>query len=338
MTTYIAIFFCLLVISYSSFGDNHQSTLTVQVLHFIKSPDWGIAINGDIPCSCCTTCKWFSSYNIDELKEKSKNDIRLSEDSHYLIKVAVYNIHSWKEMGNHTGYPYGPSKQLITNLTLVESEESFSRFPKLFQTSFKFYDGYSTSHPNADVPRYYEEAILNQSQFIPRIPYSKAVKAAVYVTSTCHRRGTALRDRLVNALGKYIRVDSIGSCLKSPKYNDTVAINESIGDRLLAKRVAISKYLFYLAFENTIEPGYVAEKVLYQSIWEQKTPFASKFCGELYPTKQHSVYFVIILILKALKKCLKETEIAQLYIFMRDLILSFSMLLLLYKDLDTIVS
>jgi len=66
------------------------------------------------------------------------------------------------------------------------------------------------------------------------------------------------RVRLVRSLEKYYRVDRLGKCHRDKWRNDTVFINESAP---LPKIKALSHYLFHLAFENTVEKGYVTEKV-----------------------------------------------------------------------------
>ena len=63
-----------------------------------------------------------------------------------------------------------------------------------------------------------------------------------------------------------MRVDSLGKCLHSKatspeKKPVSLGVGRTAKESLEMKREAISQYMFYLAFENTYERGYVTEKV-----------------------------------------------------------------------------
>ena len=192
-------------------------------------------------------------------------DVLLNEHrklSPVTITVSLYHIHYYFGMLNRSYHIY-PDKRLNTTLTMAESEEAEKRFVFIFR-NFAHFDGYSTTNPKATVPRYYSTA-FNTSEFLPRRPFESLIKGAAFVASNCQRKGTSDRDRLTKFMWdvyKY-RVDSLGKCHKTKHvYPDTVYINDSISHiTAIPKRLAISHYLFYLAFENIFEPGYVTEKV-----------------------------------------------------------------------------
>ena len=147
---------------------------------------------------------------------------------------------------------------MTTDLTMAESEESTKRFRKLF-SSFSSFDGNSTTSPHSSVQRSYVTS-LNITAFLPLKPYAKLIKGGAFVASTCHRgKDTTNREDIVAQIDKHFRVDSLGKCKKTLSRNDTVALKhgKTALESLLLKQSAISNYLFYLAFENTIEPGYV---------------------------------------------------------------------------------
>lgn len=200
--------------------------------------------------------------------EKSKKEI-------YPLTVGLYNIHTWKALSPR---PYKPNScRLPTHLSMAESEESFGRFGHLFRTSFVYYDGNSTINPSSSVPRSYVSSI-NITSFLPLKQHHDLIPAAAYVASTCHQRAdkrSMSRDDIVALMRSLnIRVDGLGRCSRTtepqigltnhPKANDP-SIKLSHGKNALEslemKQKAISNYMFYLAFENTIEAGYVSEKV-----------------------------------------------------------------------------
>jgi hypothetical protein len=177
------------------------------------------------------------------------------------ITVSLYNIHYLWEKMRDTKPSYC---ELNTDLMMAESEETKVRYAQLFDASFKNFDGFSTTHTSSSVPRVYIEAVLNDSHFLPINNFSSLVKAASYVASDCHRRDTANanRDSVVHQIRMNgFRVDGLGRCMHSigpegiglPKTRDTRY-------NLRLKRETIGKFLFNMAFENSLEPGYVTEK------------------------------------------------------------------------------
>ena len=60
-----------------------------------------------------------------------------------------------------------------------------------------------------------------------------------------------------------MRVDSLGKCLHSRTGPEgvTLGVGGTAQESLQLKREAIAHYMFYFAFENTYERGYVTEKV-----------------------------------------------------------------------------
>ena len=140
----------------------------------------------------------------------------------------------------------------------------------LFSTNdyLSYNAGFSTTHPAANVQRVYKEALLNTSNFVKElVPFERLIAGASYTSTHCilPNAMNSNRDLVVLDLRKKgIRVDGLSNCLRSSVGPEKVSMPPLTQDdevNLAVKRGVISKYMFHLAFENTIETGYVTEKV-----------------------------------------------------------------------------
>jgi len=255
-----------------------KSNNIVEVYHLIDNSLWGevdgSAIQGTYHCQKHQLqCEFYSSDSkknfIETLQYKYKKYSRkynnTNTNTNNVVTVSLYNIHTW---GLLSTYPHGPDYcKLPTDISVVESEESFTRFKKLFGDSFPHYDGNSTTHPSS-IQRFYFDSSLSNVTFLTLKPFHNLIKGAVYVASTCHRNK---RDELFNEIGKGFRIDSLGKCRHGSNYQrinssidrkpEKLLVGTSTLDNIRHKQNALNNYLFYLAFENTIEPGYVTEKI-----------------------------------------------------------------------------
>jgi len=248
----------------------------VKVYHFIVN-HWGVSTDGVQECGPEINCEWSYADHISKLKQyyaaqqpsfetpslsMSWND-SVSRATNGTITVSVYNIHSWWEKKRE----HRPALcDLHTNLTLAESEESRVRYNHLFEPSFKHFDGYSSTSPLSSIQRIYNEVRINSSDFIDDYyNFSTLIKGASYVASDCHKRdaANANRDSVVGDIRRSgYRVDGLGRCMRSQTGPEGVSLPKTGDTRynLILKRKAIARYMFNLAFENSIEAGYVTEK------------------------------------------------------------------------------
>jgi hypothetical protein len=233
---------------------------SVKVFHFLLD-HWGNSVNGDQFCSKDLYCEWLHSDHIKNLRE-NLIETDLNRNGHEMITLSLYNVHSWWERTRDTK----PAVcELKTNFTMAESEESKVRYSTLFEQSFKHYDAYSTTHTSSTVPRVYAEAFLNESFLLPMKNFSSLIKGASYVASDCHKRDSANanRDSFVHLIRlNDFRVDGLGRCMHTPTGPEGITLYKTrdTNYNILIKRNAISNYLFNLAFENSLEHGYVTEK------------------------------------------------------------------------------
>jgi hypothetical protein len=143
-----------------------------------------------------------------------------------------------------------------------------TNYKHVFQPAFKNFDGFSTTgpYPTSSVQRVYKEAYLsNSSWFLPLAPFNDLIKAGTFVSSHCLRadKPNSKRDSIVRAIrtGGF-RIDGLGNCLRTNEKDGVkLEVTPDTDTNLILKRKAIGKYLFNMAFENVIEPGYVTEKV-----------------------------------------------------------------------------
>lgn len=197
-----------------------------------------------------------------EVKPSGDSEFGEDEVINGTYTISVYNIHSlWERKKEH----HPAICELRTNVTMVESEESKVRYGHLFGPSFKNFDGYSTTSPMSHLQRVYSEVFLNETEMLPNKPFAKLVKGASYVASDCHKRDSANANRDNVALSireSPFRVDGLGRCLRTPVGPEGLELPKTRDTRynLILKREVISNYMFNLAFENSLEPGYVTEK------------------------------------------------------------------------------
>jgi hypothetical protein len=281
----------------------------VFIFHMINNKEWGeldgSALQGNFTCSFSSvvnncemissdTDKDFFNYLVGKYRER-----KAAFDHHYLgrekdyITMSLYHIHTWNKLHR---LPYGPNlTALSTDLTMAESEESSSRFSYLFNKAFPHYDGYSTTHPNSSVPRTYFSR-WNLSTFVEPKPFDKLIKGAAVVISTCHRGdGNNKRLSIVKEMMKYMRIDSLGKCLHTKNIPEGIALTygKTYKETYQLKQLALNNYMFYLAFENNNEPGYVTEKV-FDGLIAGTLPVylgATEDCLKLIPS-DNSVIFV----------------------------------------------
>ena len=120
-------------------------------------------------------------------------------------------------------------------------------------------------HPTSHVQRVYAEAFLNESSLLPTRNFTSLIKGGAYIASDCHRHDNANANRdgvIHNIRVAGFRVDGLGRCMRSSDNPEGISLPRGGDTRynLEIKRKVISHYMFYFAFENSVEPGYVTEK------------------------------------------------------------------------------
>jgi hypothetical protein len=202
MNWLVYIFFA---VHYSCMVESHPKH-DVYVFHLIDNALWGnvdgSAIEGNFECQSSIPiplrkCVFISStfpdagsrHNsktrdlLDILQRKLRNYSKQISNN-VSITVSLYNIHTW---GTISKWPHAPDqKQLPSQFTIAESEESTSRFHKLFSASFPHFDASSTTSPFSTIQRTYFSG-LNASEFLEPIPFHQLIKGAAFVASECHR-------------------------------------------------------------------------------------------------------------------------------------------------------
>lgn len=232
---------------------------SVKVFHYIIS-HWGDSHEGPVPCGSIY-CEWTVA---DQVKRLGENLASFTPKTLYgnpTISVGVYNIHSvWEKFRDAKPFDC----DLRSNLSFAESEESFVRYHQLLQAGIDNFDGFSSTSPKSAVQRIYKDAIFQKHELLPRNNFSSLVKGGSYIASDCHRRDSAnaRRDDVVGEMRNLgLRIDGLGRCMHS-EGPEGIALPRSRDTRynLDLKRSVVGKFMFYMAFENSIEAGYVTEK------------------------------------------------------------------------------
>ena len=259
---------------FAKHGDHHwvhhhngtklfKKNIRVKVFHYILA-HWGDSYSGDYSCDRHVKCDWIVSDQLYHLKN-AMNSMVEQHSSHSVpfLTVGLYNIHTlWEKYRDLKPQ----TCQLMPNLTMFETEESEVRFSWYFDNARQYFDGFSSTHPSSSVQRVYNAAFLNETEFLPLKNFTSLVKAGAYIASDCHRHdgANANRDNVVRGIrDNGFRVDGLGRCLRTdviPEGINLQKFRQNTRYNLYLKREVINNYAFTMAFENSIEDGYVTEK------------------------------------------------------------------------------
>lgn len=236
-------------------------------------PQWGSSIQGLQNChsiSSTLQCTWKSSNHTSQLHSLIAQDSSTYRDNHHFVSVSLYNMNSWIE----ESHSFEPSCEISPiHYTFIESAETIAMNKRLMRSLHHlhfnesimktFYDGYSLVNPHSSV-QYFETAVYLkdfQSLKYDKI-YRNMIKGSSFVASNCYM-SSSNRIRVILQMRQLdFLIDGLGACLtsESSKY-ELLYKKDDFEYNRLHKIEIISNYLFNMAFENTIEDGYVSEKV-----------------------------------------------------------------------------
>lgn len=207
-------FLLLASTEHSTNASDHRYERYAKIFHYILG-HWGNSIAGIHPCGNIH-CEWVVSDNMKHLRDNYLYLTDRENERNNLVSLSLYNIHSLWEKKRETKPPIC---ELPTNLTMYETEESAVRYYYLFDPAKSFFDGYSSTSPQANVQRIYNEAFLNRTEFLPLRNFSSLIKGGSYVASDCHSRDSANanRDTYIKLLrNEGFRIDGLGRCMHTP--------------------------------------------------------------------------------------------------------------------------
>ena len=156
----------------------------------------------------------------------------------------IYHIPSFG--GSPRGALNGRGAQALTVAISMESSEYYRR-----QKDLSDYDLTITYSFDSDLPVTYYGWDYNLLKDVSEWPWERREPAIVFVARNCHSRNR--RENLVKLLQKYVRVDSVSSCMNNHQWPPDIPRSN--------KDALQMRYLMYLAAENSAEKDYVTEKV-----------------------------------------------------------------------------
>ena len=168
-----------------------------------------------------------------------KSDSTLSTAS-----AVVFHIPSFG--GNPRTTLNGKASQALTAALSMESGEYYRR-----QKDLSDFDLTITCSFDSDLPVTYYGWDYNLLLDVSDWPWERREPAIVFVAKNCHSKNR--RETLVKMLQKYVRVDSVSSCMNNHQWPSDIPRSN--------KDALQKRYLMYLAAENSIEKDYVTEKV-----------------------------------------------------------------------------
>ena len=160
------------------------------------------------------------------------------------VSAIVFHIPSFG--GNPRSSLNGKASQALTVALSMESGEYYRR-----QKDLSDYDLTVTCSFDSDLPVTYYGWDYNLLLDVSDWPWERREPAIVFVAKNCHSRNR--RETLVKMLQKYVRVDSVSSCMNNHQWPPDIPRSN--------KDALQKRYLMYLAAENSIEKDYVTEKV-----------------------------------------------------------------------------
>jgi len=246
----------------------------VNAFHYISPLD-GIGINGSQHCRANFEmhfqCNWLSTQYFNPIFTSTyKHYFPVAENAStvQLFRIGVYNMQS-----TYRSIKQMPHNSVPFKYVMIETSEAIrKRYTTLNNLGMQFENrkkdtsvqiGYSSTYPISSIQRIYPEAFLNENDFLPLEPFEKLIKGAVFIASNCQKSYAASsqfpfytgskRETIVIRLRELgLRVDGLGGCLQSSQSDSPILTqrSNSLHEDLKSKRIAISKYMFYLAFEN----------------------------------------------------------------------------------------
>jgi hypothetical protein len=252
-------------------ADPNREKILVKVFEYVLE-DWGDFSSGTFSCNPGVKCAWGGADDLTKLGHMA-HDWTKSHSSAAIphFSVAMYSILSLFDKYESAEPQHC---QLSTNLTMFNIAEANVRFSWLTDDAYKYYDGYVSTHPNASVQYIDEGAFLDEQTFFPLKDFNSLVKAGAFIASDCHERhdwdlANAHREDVVRDLRTAgFRIDGLGRCLHTddiPEDGKTLDLTNFYDGshpkgNMFAKKEVLNNYAFTMAFENSIESGYVTEK------------------------------------------------------------------------------
>ena len=189
----------------------------------------------DYKCGCSLTCRWSSDNEISDIYMMMANP-----NDERDVPLIINRSHP---------------RQKLVYFTM----EVVNRYG-LFNPYSRGFDWIASHNLNSDIPVTYAESHYHPNfNRYPNVSKSKKYIALLLI-SDC--RGERLG--YVKELMKYMPIISLGRCMNNQKNEIPtdlkICMNSSSDPWWLTKRCLMSKFYFYLAFENTKAIDYVTEK------------------------------------------------------------------------------
>lgn len=160
-----------------------------------------------------------------------------------------YAIHS--DLGFQRQY----ANQILIAFTMEAEKGHYVRFPQNYKHDIKI-----SYHRDSDIPYPFiceqDRALQLIKRGQPTVPQDRS--KIIGIISNCH---SSLRTKYVTELMKYIEIDQFGRCFQTHRENLFSTRKSSNWEEKKLEFLLNSNYKYILAFENTIEPDYVTEKV-----------------------------------------------------------------------------